>query len=801
MLRKELNRKQIIIVALVSLLLVISAVAADILMKSAPAEYGARTATVSTASKAQKTGNTAYQYAQISSKLTEIVEDKPYEPSPDVLNLAYFYPEGADTDDVINSYAGRLYTELTTKEAQYMAEIYDMSDRTPLNMAKQLGLPTSRVLGKYNPNDPSHHADNPATWTVNSFKNANVAFYDGDGNRINAYSAVKEIMAMASVYSYYHGIHDYDTMRDYALKLWEHSHSYTISMGNVYYDSGCLNKTVQQEAEEAIEQEKQQQLLEESLAQRTAVSSGGQTVNYETTAGPANDITETTPNDEATLFYNLDEGMTSEGGSIENPSQPNPAVSSEAASSETASSSGASATLFSADGSSAVSTGDPAADTGAVTDGNAQTSASSSVSGNNSSVNIAETGNAPRGTATEQTAPTAVQSSAVQSTAASGTGAGSAATQNANIKSNEATFAAFSKTAGMKGLSYHGVQLADQQEATFFGGGEETQAPTQNAVPQQASMQSSAGQQSAAAQPNAAPPAETQTREVSAAPAAAEANAAANDAAGASANEAPSNTTVQEATMADTGSNPKTLTQSYCPGHVDLYITVTIYGIDDLNGLIKLDTVGNDEANFNDQWKGWTEETKAFARKLNAEDWFKRYGLTISAINVRNPLTESEIDAYLARIPDTVSQQRKDVVSFALHSVGKVPYYWGGKPSAPRYEQNNYGTLVAPDTKGRVLRGLDCSGWVNWVYWSALGQRLAGESTGTLIGCGERIARSELQPGDIIVRTGADAHVVMFLEWAGNGNMIVVHETGGATNNVTVSEVSANWPYYRKLIQ
>ena len=32
------------------------------------------------------------------------------------------------------------------------------------------------------------------------------------------------------------------------------------------------------------------------------------------------------------------------------------------------------------------------------------------------------------------------------------------------------------------------------------------------------------------------------------------------------------------------------------------------------------------------------------------------------------------------------------------------------------------------------------------------------------------------------------------------GNMIVVHETGGVTNNVVVSEVTADWPYYRTLI-
>ena len=58
----------------------------------------------------------------------------------------------------------------------------------------------------------------------------------------------------------------------------------------------------------------------------------------------------------------------------------------------------------------------------------------------------------------------------------------------------------------------------------------------------------------------------------------------------------------------------------------------------------------------------------------------------------------------------------------------------------------------------------------------------------------------KVSEGDIIVRVGADSHVVMFLQWAGNGNMIVIHENSGA-NNVSVSEVTANYPYYRKLIE
>ncbi len=151
-------------------------------------------------------------------------------------------------------------------------------------------------------------------------------------------------------------------------------------------------------------------------------------------------------------------------------------------------------------------------------------------------------------------------------------------------------------------------------------------------------------------------------------------------------------------------------------------------------------------------------------------------------------------------LPDTTSQVRRNLIHFALSSVGKVPYYWGGKPSAPNYSRNAFGSLVAPDNKGRVLKGLDCSGWISWVYWSVTGKRLSHESTSGLALCGSPVSRSSLQPGDIILRTGENAHVIMFLGWTEDGKIRCIHESSGDVNNVMVSVRDANWPYYRNLI-
>ena len=238
-----------------------------------------------------------------------------------------------------------------------------------------------------------------------------------------------------------------------------------------------------------------------------------------------------------------------------------------------------------------------------------------------------------------------------------------------------------------------------------------------------------------------------------------------------------------------------------CPGHIDLIVQMEIRGVKEKNGLFKVDPDGNNKEEFEENgWQGWTAEDREAAIRLASQDWNQKYGLSVSLIPARNPLTQFEIEEYMDRIPEDVSQIRKDLIRFALSSVGKVPYYWGGKPSAPNYSRNSFGAFINPDRKGRILKGLDCSGWISWVYWSVTGKRLPYESTSGLALCGQSIRREQLQPGDIIIRTGEDAHVIMFLEWTEDGRIRCIHESSAGVNNVTVAVRDANWPYYRKLV-
>ena len=72
-------------------------------------------------------------------------------------------------------------------------------------------------------------------------------------------------------------------------------------------------------------------------------------------------------------------------------------------------------------------------------------------------------------------------------------------------------------------------------------------------------------------------------------------------------------------------------------------------------------------------------------------------------------------------------------------------------------------------------------------------------STKELIGIGNKINRSDLVPGDLIIQPDGESHVVMFLSWTEEGKMLAIHENATA-GTISVDEVSANYPYYRSIL-
>lgn len=599
--------------------------------------------------------------------------------SLDELNLAYLFPESDDDTDFDHefdeesdngtdretdndrepkSYAERIYETLSLQDQIWFAGIYDYSDMTPLSLAHDLGLSADTVTGDYNPNESSHDSNDPSTWVIGSFRNIRLHIVDGDGNPIGAYSNVTDIMSLANTYTYYTGAEDHEYFLEYAKTLWEASHSYHVSISDIYYCDGCLD-------EESQEREMARLLKEAVLEQEESAEEDAEPEYAQRSA------------DEEYAQEGVEE--THEDGQKED-------VKTEPAQDETAS----------------IQTADEAEES---------------------------TGNSTVITSHFKHRKTAGESESEETSSAETSGV---------IVSGAA----------------RAKEEAESSITIIEGDEDEKNTSIENEIEAEE---------------------KTQTEEVSA-------------------EDGEREGLTETASASDA-------TERVCPGHVDLILNIRINGLDETNNLFTIDSIGNNTENIaDDGWPGWNEETIGAARALSSIDWYERYGMTISSIIIANPLSQEEIDSYLALLPENLSSARRSVIKTALSSVGKIPYYWGRKPAAAGYEGNYFGSLQPPDEDGRILRGLDCSGWISWVYWTATGERLPYESTSGLAISGRRIGRDELKPGDIIVRTGTDAHVIMFLAWTDDGRILCIHESSNGINNVTVAIRDANWPYYRNLI-
>ena len=475
-----------------------------------------------------------------------------------------------------NTWGTKMYETLGKRDAQWISEIYSWIQTTPLTAIQKMGLPASQVLGKYDPSNPEHNAQNPESWVVSNWKNIRFRICDGDGRETSLTSNAIDILSMANVYTYSQDWKNTELFNAYINQLWTNSHQYRVTISNVYYCEGCTE-----------------------LPDKSAVDGGSDGTESSSTAEEPSEVWDSSNN------------------------------------------------------SIALQT------TGAVSD-------SSTESENLTSRGISKPAQGP-----------------------------AAATQESVVES---------------------AAMASPSDASL-------------------SVESAAA-----------------------------------------------------VTLNEDG--------KYCPGHVDLTITITTTGLREKHNLFALDGTGSQPSGA---WKGWTEEKQADAQILASQDWQDMYGLAISEFALGNPLTPAEIHSYLDLLPDDLSDERRAVITCALNSVGKIPYYYGGKPSAAGLSGNHFASVASPDHKGRILSGLDCSGWVNWVYWTALGKRPGAASTYEIVRAGRAISSDQLQPGDLMVQLGGDSHVVMFLGWNDDGTILGVHESGSA-NNVTVGKVHTIWPYYRAFL-
>lgn len=180
-------------------------------------------------------------------------------------------------------------------------------------------------------------------------------------------------------------------------------------------------------------------------------------------------------------------------------------------------------------------------------------------------------------------------------------------------------------------------------------------------------------------------------------------------------------------------------------------------------------------------------------QKINEEapDDSIKQGIAVLTPKSLSSANQKSYEEYAAMLPDDISEERRCIVLNALSLLGRIPYEWGGKASSGGYDPS-WWTF---DSSGQQ-KGLDCSGYVQWVYMTS---GYAASTTNKLYSTSAinrgltSISKSQLQPGDIGLLNagnGSQNHTGIYL-----GNGLWIHCSSGAK---TVVVSNYNFKYFKK---
>ncbi len=148
-------------------------------------------------------------------------------------------------------------------------------------------------------------------------------------------------------------------------------------------------------------------------------------------------------------------------------------------------------------------------------------------------------------------------------------------------------------------------------------------------------------------------------------------------------------------------------------------------------------------------------------------------------------ITDADLNAYLNTL--TCSGARKELIRAALSLVGKVPYFWGGK-SGPGWNDawNTPRLVTAAGSKSTgTIRpyGLDCTGFTDWVYQTALGVSLY-EGSWRQWDNTYAITEAQLLPGDLgfmaVPGTVPVNHTLLYAGKDAQGRKLWIHCSSGS---------------------
>ena len=162
--------------------------------------------------------------------------------------------------------------------------------------------------------------------------------------------------------------------------------------------------------------------------------------------------------------------------------------------------------------------------------------------------------------------------------------------------------------------------------------------------------------------------------------------------------------------------------------------------------------------------------------------------------------------ALIRGLSEDLPPEREAVVRTACSLVGKVNYFWGGKSLVTgwdaRWGELRQVTAAGSPTTGTYRPyGLDCSGFVDWVFYNAAGgSYIIGHGGGATMQhryCTD-IRWEDAQPGDLVFYPD-NSHVGIVSGRDVNGGLLIIHCASGHNNVVITGRAgftSAGRPQY-----
>ena len=207
---------------------------------------------------------------------------------------------------------------------------------------------------------------------------------------------------------------------------------------------------------------------------------------------------------------------------------------------------------------------------------------------------------------------------------------------------------------------------------------------------------------------------------------------------------------------------------------------------------------------------GWTERnlyitiTAKTAEEMKTAYHFNRNQIAAleELLEQRDLLRELIEDVYsvsgdtaalIRNLPEDLSPEREAVVRTACSLVGKVNYFWGGKSLVLGWD-SHWGRLRQVTAAGSSTTGtyrpygMDCSGFVDWVFYNQSGgSYIIGHGGGATMQhsyCTD-ISWADAQPGDLVFYPN-NSHVGIVGGRNANGELLIIHCASGY-NNVVIT--------------